>query len=454
MQAFRWGSFGARWRRLVLGALFMAGVGSAAAKVTALVGGQLIDGWGGAPVPHSVILIEGERISAVGTVDSLVVPAGAEIIDTRGMSLLPGLWDCHVHTALLGHADYAHWHGTYQPRFASEIMPAAARQLLQAGVTSAMDLGAPLADSIAVRDNIAAGKIPGPTLYVSGPFIQHAAPKGREHYRWGVSGAADARAKVGQLADAGVNVIKLIDQDQMTAAEVEAVIDEAHRRGLPVIAHAHRPEEIRRGLKYGVDRFEHTGLSTAPGYPEDVLTALKERTADMSRGLLFWCPTVEGFLNYEDNITNQLHIEDPAWEVEIPADIAADIRASLARPGWLPYYQITPVRSKTSATKIAQLMEAGVMPLIGTDSGIPMKFHNQSTWRELDAWVNRLGIDPMTAIRAATYWPAVSMKVDADYGTVSPGKYADIIAVKGDVMRYIDLLQRVDIVVKHGRRVK
>lgn len=94
------------------------------------------------------------------------------------------------------------------------------------------------------------------------------------------------------------------------------------------------------------------------------------------------------------------------------------------------------------------------MPLIGTDSGIPMKFHNQSTWRELDAWVHKLGVDPMTAIRAATYWPAVAMKVDRDYGTISPGKYADIIAVKGDVLRYIDLLQRVDLVIKHGRRVK
>ena len=75
---------------------------SASAKVTALVGGRLIDGWGGAPVNNSVVLIEGERIKAVGTADSLPVPAGAEVIDCRGMSVLPGLWDCHVHTMLLG----------------------------------------------------------------------------------------------------------------------------------------------------------------------------------------------------------------------------------------------------------------------------------------------------------------------------------------------------------------
>ena len=94
------------------------------------------------------------------------------------------------------------------------------------------------------------------------------------------------------------------------------------------------------------------------------------------------------------------------------------------------------------------------MQLIGTDSGIPMNFHTHSTWRELDAWVNVLGVDPITTIRAATYWPSVAMKVDAKVGTVSAGKYADIIAVRGDVLRYISLLQHVDVVMKHGVRYR
>ncbi|HET7536258.1 MAG TPA: amidohydrolase family protein [Candidatus Didemnitutus sp.] len=424
------------------------------AKITALVGGRLIDGWGGAPVNSSVILIEGERIKAVGTVESLPVPAGAEVIDCRGMSVLPGLWDCHVHTMLLGHSDYDHWDKTYPARFEKEIMPAAAHQLLNAGVTSAIDLGAPLEASINVRERIAKGEIPGPTLYVSGPFIQHAPYPGTEAFRWGVSGADDARAKVRQLANAGVNVVKLIDQDQMTEPEIEAVVTEAHAHKLPVIAHAHRPNEIRLGLKYGVDRFEHTGLATAPDYPADIIQMIQERTAKMALGPMYWCPTIEGFFNYEDNVRNPMQIEDPAWQQFVPADIVDDIKASLKHPGWLAYYQITPLRAKTSAAKFAQLQKTGLVLLIGTDSGIPMKFHNQSTWRELDIWVNKLGVDSMTALRAATYWPAVSMKVDNDYGTLSAGKYADIIAVKGDVLRYIDLLQRVDLVMKHGQRVK
>jgi imidazolonepropionase-like amidohydrolase len=440
---------------MVVGALGFAAVASAAeTKVTALVGGRLIDGWGGAPLNQSVVLIAGERIQAVGTAESLPVPPGAEVIDCRGMSILPGLWDCHVHTMLLGHSDYPHWDKTYLARFEGEIMPAAALQLLLAGVTSAIDLGAPLEASINVRERIRHDELPGPTLYVSGPFIQHEPYPGTEAFRWGVRGPDDARSKIRRLAAAGVNVVKLIDQDQMTNEEIAAVVAEAHAHKLPVIAHAHRPEEIRLGLKHGVDRFEHTGLATAPEYPPDVIQLIQERTAKMALGPLFWCPTIEGFFNYADNISNPMHIDEPGWQRGVPADIVADIEQSLRHPSRLAYYQITPLRAKTSAAKFAQLQKAGVVPLVGTDSGIPMKFHNQSTWRELDIWVTQLGVDPMTAIRAATYWPAVSMKVDRDYGTIEAGKYADIITVKGDVLRYINLLQRVEIVIKHGRRHK
>jgi imidazolonepropionase-like amidohydrolase len=83
-----------------------------------------------------------------------------------------------------------------------------------------------------------------------------------------------------------------------------------------------------------------------------------------------------------------------------------------------------------------------------------MNFHSQSTWHELDAWVNEFKIDPMVAIRAAPYWPSVLMKVSDQVGTITEGKYADIIAVRGDALRHIDLLQRVDIVIKHGKRYK
>jgi imidazolonepropionase-like amidohydrolase len=420
----------------------------------ALVGGTLIDGYGGPPVRNSVIVIDGERIRAIGTVVTLPVPAGAEVISTEGMSVLPGLWDMHVHLMINGHSDYAHWDRKYPALFESVIMPASARQLLLAGVTSARDLGGPLEASINVRNAIRSGKLPGPTLYVSGPFIQHEPYPGTELFRWGVNGEQDARAKVRRLAEAGVDVIKLIDQDQMTMEEVRAVVNEAHRLNKPVIAHSHRPEEIRRGLEAGVDGFEHTGLATAPEYPADIITQMRERAAQGARGPLFWTPTIEGLFNYEYIRDNPEKLDDPSWHLGLPDSIIADIRQSLRNWDRLAYFQMTPSRRPTLTRKFNQLREAGAVLLIGTDSGIPGKFHSQSTWNELDTWVNRLGVDPMTAIRAATYWPAVAMKVERDYGTIAEGKFADIIAVRGDVLRYIDLLQDVDMVIKHGARVK
>ena len=425
-----------------------------AQALKALVGGTLIDGHGGPPLRNSVIIVRGDRIEAVRQVGTLAVPAGADVISTEGMSVLPGLWDMHVHLMINGHADYAHWDRTYPSLFASVIMPASAKQLLLAGVTSARDLGAPLEASIAVRDAIKAGKIPGPTLYVSGPFIQHEPYPGTEAFRWGVKGPNDARAKVKRLADAGVDVIKLIDQDQMTMEEVRAVVEEAHARRLPVVAHSHRPEEIRRGLAAGVDNFEHTGLATAAEYPPDIVAMIRERTARGNAGPLFWTPTIEGLFNYEYVRDNPEKLDDPSWHEGLPDSIVADIRRSIEHPERLGYFQMTPSRRPTLARKFSQLRESGVILLIGTDAGIPMKFHSMATWNELDIWVNRLGVDPMTAIRAATYWPSVAMKVDRDVGTISEGKYADIIAVRGDVLRYIDLLQRVDVVIKRGVRYK
>jgi imidazolonepropionase-like amidohydrolase len=422
----------------------------AVSQVKALVGGRLIDGYGGAPLDNAVVLIERDRIKAVGRVGEVSIPDGAEVISTEGMSVLPGLWDMHVHLMIVGHGDYDHWDKTYPPLFRSTIMPAAAKQLLLAGVTSARDLGAPLDDSIAIREAIRKGEIPGPTLYVSGPFLQHEPYPGTEAFRWGIKGVDDARAKVKRLADAKVDVIKLIDQDQMTMDEVRAVVDEAHKRGLPVVAHSHRAEEIRRGIQAGVDCFEHTGLGTAPEYPPDVFDLMKGRA-----NTLFWTPTIGPLLLYQETRDDfPERLDDPRWQAGLPPEVVKDIRGSLARPDRLDYFRFVPGRRPTLKRKFEQLRQSGAILLIGTDSGVPLNFHSDSTWREIDAWVNVFGVPAMDALRAATFWPAVAMKVEKEVGTITPGKRADIIAVRGDVLRHVDLLQDVDVVIKGGIRYK
>jgi imidazolonepropionase-like amidohydrolase len=131
------------------------------AQDKALVGGRLIDGFGHKPIANSVILVKDGMIEKVGTIDTLPVPEGYEVISTEGMSVLPGLWENHAHLMLNGHSDYAYWDKAYVDKWGSEIMPASAVQLLLAGITSARDLGAPLKESIDIKTKIENGEIPG-----------------------------------------------------------------------------------------------------------------------------------------------------------------------------------------------------------------------------------------------------------------------------------------------------
>jgi len=127
------------------------------AETLVLVGGRLIDGYGGPPLENAAVVIEGNTIRAVGPESKVAIPAGAQVIDTNGMTVMPGLMDMHVHLMILGHGDYDHWDRTYPSKFRDLIMPISAKQLLMAGVTTARDLGAPLEDIVAVKRRIERG---------------------------------------------------------------------------------------------------------------------------------------------------------------------------------------------------------------------------------------------------------------------------------------------------------
>ena len=429
----------------LLAALFLAA--SVDAQTLVLTGGRLIDGYGGPPLENAVIVVEGNRVKAVGREGAIAIPAGARVIDTNGYTVLPGLMDMHVHLMILGHGDYDHWDRTYPPQFREVIMPIAAKQLLMAGVTTARDLGAPLEDIVAVKNRINRGEIPGPRLFVSGPFLQKSNTPLTEKFRWIVNGPQDARAKVQKIVAGGADVIKLIDQDQMTTDEVKAIVDEAHKLGKTVAAHAHRSEEIRQGLRAGVDCFEHTGLATKPGYEEDVLQMMRERNAT-----LYWCPTIEGLFLYELTKQNPERLDDQRLKADLPPEMYKDVRESIRDVARLDYFRLVPRRIPTLANKFRQLRESGVTIVVGTDSGIPLNFHFDSTWRELKTFVD-LGMPPMDAIRAATYWPAQLLK-QSDLGTIAPGKLADIIVIDGDPLTDMTSLRHVVHVIKDGKVYK
>src|SRR5688500_12805076 len=230
-------------RLIVLLLAFLPQLGVAQSVTLAITGGRILSPNTGPPTETGAMLSAGKRITAAGPARAIPVPSGIRVIDANGMTVMPGLIDMHVHLQILGHGDYKRWNDLYGTRNAELVMPIAARQLLGAGVTSARDLGAPLEDIIAVKRKIERNEIPGPRLFVSGPFIQHAPYEEYEKpFRWGVSGADDAKSKVQRLITAGVDVIKLIDQDQMTDGEVAAVVQTAHAAGKAVVAHA-RSEE-------------------------------------------------------------------------------------------------------------------------------------------------------------------------------------------------------------------
>jgi len=432
--------------------LFLNGAIAYADQKIALVGGTLVDGLGSTPIYNSVILIEGNKILATGTQAELAVPSDYQIVSTEGKTVMPGLWEMHAHLMLAGHSNYAHWDTAYPDRLENEIMPASAEQLLLAGVTTARDLGAPLKESASIKKRINEGELHGPRLFVSGPFIQHKAYPGTENFRWGVNGEADARAKVRKLHAAGMDVIKLIDQDEMSLKEASAVVNEAHKLGMKVVGHSHRPDEIRRGIEIGVDNFEHTGLATSPEYPPSVMQALKERTATgrIRGGPLYWTPTVEGLWNFDELRKNSEATDNPCWKRGLKEDTIADIEQSITHPDRLLYFQLTPKRKPTLKRKFHQLRDAGVVMMIGTDSGIPLKFHCQSTWNEMEVWVNVMGVPMMETIQAATYWPSKFMGVEEQWGTIVPGRLADIIAIKGNALKHVALMQNVDMVMKNG----
>ena len=436
-------------------ALLASCFASLAAQAATLVlsGGTVIDGYGNPPIANGVVVVEGDRIVAVGGGDQVLVPDGAQVISTEGMTVLPGLWDMQVNLMRLGHGDAARWNETYAPLAERVVMPMAARQLLQAGVTSARDLAAPLQAAIRVRERIRDHLLEGPTIYVAGPRLQKLVPAGLEAWQWAVSGAADARARVQALAEAGVDYLLLAEVDLWTAEELTAAVGEARLRGLPVHAMAERPADVERGVLLQFDGFLGTGMGAGP-FPDNVVLALHQRLMQPAARALAWTPAISALLNYESLRVNAEPLDDPRTTEQLPPLVAADILGSLANLERLTAFEMPAIRAQSLCTKLQQLEDAKLTLLLGSDAGAPGHLHSRATWQEIDFWVRQCGVPALRAIQAATHDAATAMGVGHETGTISPGKFADIIAVRGDVLRNPGLLQSVDVVIKRGRRVR
>ena len=420
---------------------------TAAAEELALVGGRLLDGYGGSPLEDSVVLISDNKITAVGQVGTLAVPDNAKVVNTNGMTVMPGLINLHVHFDILGHNDYPHWFSTYQDRL-PELMPIAARIMLESGVTSVRDLGANVKNILKLRSDINSGKTPGPRTFIVGPFLRKVSPDTGGGYSTGdtyvVDGPDDARGKVKELIDMDVDFIKTQDDD-LSLEELTAIIDEAHRGGKHVASHVFSPEAVLNVLRAGLDggdTIEHISYGPMTAYNDETLYLITSREVKMSPTII----AVEGFLQLEQFPEYR---DDPQFKAGLPPDIWKDVRASYENFQSHPLFYRAKREFEGRWAKLRQLHEAGARFILGSDSGTRGNPHHSSAWREM-VLLTEIGLTKMESIMAATYDAARVLGKASELGTVEPGKLADIIVVDGDPLTDMSSMRHVVHVVKDG----
>ena len=439
-----------RYRNSVLGLLvsFLAlpsGLARAQDVDLAIVGGLLIDGNEGTPIQNSVVLVKGGRITTVGQVGLTPVPRGARVIDANGMTVMPGLIESHAHLMIIGHGDYLEYFPKYESRIMSgEIQRLAARQLIWAGVTTARDLAGPIKPSIQVRDEIARGDVLGPRLYVSGDFIVRSTGELATYFQIKVNSADEARQAARRLLDAGADILK--PWGSINPEDLVVIVDEAKKRGKTVATHGGAFSRIKWDVDAGVTSIEHfIGAGRKPIEDESVQLILDSGT---------WVvPTWNGADIFEWTLKNPERLDNPLLKEFLPPDIYADVRASIDQFQRLSYFRGGKASPVTNREKLMQLYRAGVKMALGTDSGTPMNFHYEAMWQQMQLWVE-YGMDPMHVLALATRNGAEVLRENRKFGTIEPGKFADIIVVNGNPLMNMMALRDPPWVIKEGKILK
>jgi imidazolonepropionase-like amidohydrolase len=423
-----------------------------APKRLALVGGMLITGYEVPPIHRAAVVIEGTKIVAAGPASEIKIPADATIVDTSGRTMLPGLIETHGHLIVLGHGSYDAWfpwinsHGG--AAMLTRVMEISAKQLLMAGVTTTVDLGAPLEPSLKIRDRINKGETVGSRMLVSGPWISHlsgAAATGAMQVGFGglnISSAKEAAEQTERLAAAGVDHIKA--HAGLTLDDYKAIVEAAHKHRIRVYAHVYAEQDVRHALEAGVDVLQHVGSAgTAPPYSKELITDIVNagRPVVVTAAHRAWI--------YPDTVDFPERLEDPELKKAFGPEIYAEVQDSLKNWWALGYFQRTDREMLYRERGVKQFIESGAVMGMGTDSGTPMNFHSEALWREIKVHVD-MGMTPSRAIAAATRVNAQIIGRGRELGSIEPGKIADVIAVNGNPLFDITALAHVEVVVKDG----
>lgn len=419
--------------------------GSWTAPQVAVIGGRVIDGYGQAPIENGVVLIEGDRIVAVGERGQVKIPPNAKVIDARGRTVLPGLIETHAHLITVGHGDYPRWfkwleqHKDAYPL--ERVMAISAHQLLVSGITTAVDLGAPLKESLSVRDRVARGELAGPRLHVSGPWVVPQTFLFPPPASLPVGDSAEAAAKATQAnLDAGVDVIKC--QGRLTGEQYKAVTDVAHKRGVKVHAHINDEPAIWDALKAKIDVLQHVGSGSYPPYSDALVRAVVD-----SQTAIVPTAAKSGMLPATNAFPERL--EDPLLKAITPPDLWAELQSSFQDYRRLGYFRDMERADRFREESLKQWLNSGARWGVGTDNGVPLSFHTDALWRLCKLYTD-LGVAPLRVISALTRVNAGILGRSADIGTLEPGKLADLVIVRGDPLADISALGSVETVIKGG----
>jgi imidazolonepropionase-like amidohydrolase len=407
--------------------------GAAQAETVYLTAGRMIDPVAGRAVERPAVVIVDGLVREVGTQDRLAAPAGARRIDLAGKTILPGLIDMHVH--LDSDPGYGGYTGLeFGDRFWSVLTVPHARRTLEAGFTTVRNVGADAWNDVGLRQAIDEGKLPGPRVVTAAMSFgatgghcdsTYFPPSMEQKSAFNADSPDEARKSVRTLRKYGAQVIKICatggvfsrntepGQQQMSLAEMKAVVEEAHQWGLKVAAHAHGASGIRDAIRAGVDTIEHASLIDDEG-----VRLAKERGAFLSMDIYNTDYTQsEGKKNgvLEDNLRKDREI------------------------------------GELQRQNFAKAHRAGVRHVFGTDAGIYPHGENAKQF----AVMVRYGMSPMDAIRTATVSAAEALGTHGrQVGRIAPGMHADIIAVDADPLADVRALEQVSFVMKGGAVVK
>ena len=398
------------------------------ADLTYLRAGRMIDVVDGGIVTDAAIIVRNGIIERLGKAADVSPPDGAQIIDLGDATVLPCLIDVHAHLT----SDHLHHgYGGLAVSVARQALYGAAnaRRTLEAGFTTVRNLGASGYTDVALRDAIADGDLPGPRMLVSGPALGITGGHCDSNllpvdFGFTAEGVADgpwaARAKVREVVKYGANLVKFcatggvlskgdsVGGEQYTLEEMRAIVEEAHRHEIRVAAHAHGAQGIKTAIRAGVDSIEHASL-----IDEEGIELAKQHGTRLSMDVY-----VSDFILQEGEAVGIL-----------PESLAKEMQVG-----------------EQQRENFHRAHEAGARIVFGTDAGVYPHGDNAKQF----AYMVRYGMTPMEAIQAATIHAAELLGWGDRVGAIAAGYHADMVAVGGDPLAQVELLEDIRFVMKGG----